>query len=828
VKATIRFSKLVLLALFYTATARGSDSQPTFLVFENGSSTGTPASGEITVANSAAVEMRTDFSGGQIFYTVDGGPASFSSNLYSNKLQITQSTTINAVAYNVDFSESSTNSLKIEVAPTFTLSVQASGGVLVSPAGGTYRSNTVVTLTAYDTNGWNFSHWSGAIQSTNRTVEITMDSDKTIQAHFLTTINLQLPVGGDFVAHPSEAELNDTVVVSAIPDDMHYFAAWGGVVSGNQNPTRFTVTGPNPLVTAAFAPLGSNQVTLTVLQGPANLFIPAILEPRKNVYEKGETVTIKLNDYVTDQSNYDQYSFLFNGWSGDVQSFDDPLVLTLTNNTQIQENILSAFDHNAIAGRLLENPPAIGNDDSVYVTSALTLYAYTPSLELKWTQSPPETELSIPSIGKSGLIYVGASDGDVVAFDKYGNIIWSFASGEPKNSNPLPEFYDHGHPLAVSSDETVYSMSSLSGMVYAVKNGELVRNLPAFPLIGGDDTLYVPTASGFSALHPDGSVKWTNPNPEPLAIDSNGYLYGLNGNSIYSIRANGVLNWSTSIPSGATSILIGETNTLFLSTDAGVVALSSGGNVLWTNQYSGNVLPTANGGAYVFDQASLPPVDYPPKTTYWIRSISPSGSNFWFFERDQTIKNINSSIPTGTMTGNGDFYYTWVPTSSLFTYRRGDHPALSSWNMVRGNAQNTGRAEPLTRTLDLESFGHGSINASNPNTEVPLYSTVTLTAVPEAGAEFSYWTGDISTTVNPLSFKMDSHKHIIAVFDAGIDIQATLSDGALHISSTNAPVGALLQVSTNLVQWSTTTELETNTIVPISSDPKKFYRIIAE
>jgi hypothetical protein len=148
--------------------------------------------------------------------------------------------------------------------------------------------------------------------------------------------------------------------------------------------------------------------------------------------------------------------------------------------------------------------------------------------------------------------------------------------------------------------------------------------------------------------------------------------------------------------------------------------------------------------------------------------------------------------------------------------------------MVRGNAQNTGRAEPLTRTLGLESFGHGSINASNPNTEVPLYSTVTLTAVPEAGAEFSYWTGDISTTINPLSFKMDSHKHIIAVFDAGIDIQATLSDGALRISSTNAPVGALLQVSTDLVQWSTTTELETNTIVPISSDPKKFYRIIAE
>lgn len=72
--------------------------------------------------------------------------------------------------------------------PTYTLSISVSpsGAGSVSPSGGEYESGAQVTLTANPASGYTFDHWSGSASGNTSTITITMDSDKSLTAHFET------------------------------------------------------------------------------------------------------------------------------------------------------------------------------------------------------------------------------------------------------------------------------------------------------------------------------------------------------------------------------------------------------------------------------------------------------------------------------------------------------------------------------------------------------------------------------------------------------------------------------------------------------------------
>jgi len=69
---------------------------------------------------------------------------------------------------------------------TLTTSVDPSGSgtIILNPSGGTYDEGTVVTATANANSGCQFDHWSGDASGSSATVQITMDSDKSIVAHY--------------------------------------------------------------------------------------------------------------------------------------------------------------------------------------------------------------------------------------------------------------------------------------------------------------------------------------------------------------------------------------------------------------------------------------------------------------------------------------------------------------------------------------------------------------------------------------------------------------------------------------------------------------------
>jgi uncharacterized repeat protein (TIGR02543 family) len=74
----------------------------------------------------------------------------------------------------------------IPTAQIYTLitDISPSGTGSVSPSSGEYESGVQVTLTASPASGYTFDHWSGNATGTSTTVTITMDSDKTLVAHF--------------------------------------------------------------------------------------------------------------------------------------------------------------------------------------------------------------------------------------------------------------------------------------------------------------------------------------------------------------------------------------------------------------------------------------------------------------------------------------------------------------------------------------------------------------------------------------------------------------------------------------------------------------------
>jgi uncharacterized repeat protein (TIGR02543 family) len=74
---------------------------------------------------------------------------------------------------------------------------------------------------------------------------------------------------------------------------------------------------------------------------------------------------------------------------------------------------------------------------------------------------------------------------------------------------------------------------------------------------------------------------------------------------------------------------------------------------------------------------------------------------------------------------------------------------------------------PIEYILTTNTVGSGSITA---NPEGPLYlqgTVVTLTATPDLGWEFDYWSGDLSGTVNPTTITMNSNKNVTATFSGG-------------------------------------------------------------
>jgi hypothetical protein len=142
---------------------------------------------------------------------------------------------------------------------TLSTSVNPSGSGSVYPSGGSYAYGSVVTLTATQASGYQFSSWSGDISSSSPTVNVTMNSNKNIVANFYVihyTLSTSVSPSGSGSVYPSGGSYvyGSTVTLTATPASGYQFSSWSGsndLASTTANPTTITMNG-NESVIATF------------------------------------------------------------------------------------------------------------------------------------------------------------------------------------------------------------------------------------------------------------------------------------------------------------------------------------------------------------------------------------------------------------------------------------------------------------------------------------------------------------------------------------------------------------------------------------------------
>jgi hypothetical protein len=284
--------------------------------------------GNVARTNSATIALlATTNTYPRLYYTLDGSEPDFTSPQYSSPFVTSNSVILRAVAYNQLVTDKALAApVNVQVIPTYPLVIVAPGGgvtrvPLPNLSTNSYLSNTLVTLTATASNGWEFMHWTGAASGTNAETTVLMTQSNYVQAVFGTTLNLNTnyPGFGIVTTDPPITlfPYGTVVTLTARPDPGRYFFGWAGLLNNFANPVTITVTNASGL-TALFAPLTGNQVSLLVL--PVNGGGGIQFSPNRNVYTNGEVVTI---------TAWNSSNRVFSLWLGDAGGTNNPLTLTL-------------------------------------------------------------------------------------------------------------------------------------------------------------------------------------------------------------------------------------------------------------------------------------------------------------------------------------------------------------------------------------------------------------------------------------------------------------------------------------------------------------------
>jgi hypothetical protein len=143
---------------------------------------------------------------------------------------------------------------------TLSINVDGSGSVSRNPTNSIYPDGAVVTITAIPNAGWFFSSWSGDAGGASNPLNVAMNSNKVITAHFQLIPSFTLTVatsgqGSAALDPPGGTYLSNSIVsVTATPNAGWVFVQWTGDASGNANPLSVNLNASKS-VTAVFAEL---------------------------------------------------------------------------------------------------------------------------------------------------------------------------------------------------------------------------------------------------------------------------------------------------------------------------------------------------------------------------------------------------------------------------------------------------------------------------------------------------------------------------------------------------------------------------------------------
>jgi uncharacterized repeat protein (TIGR02543 family) len=247
------------------------------------------------------------------------------------------------------------------------------GAVMSNPVGTAFVTNAAIEVKAMAFGGYVFSHWTGDATGTDKKVNLTMDADKSITAVFVPGCKICMHYHGEgTVNYSPDAEGFDagtTVTLQAKPASGWIFDHWDGDVTGNNTSATITVN-RDQIVHAYFVPCNylmvvpTGQGTVTrSLEGPG--------------YKAGTRVTLTATP---------AQGWVFRKWWGDIDSTENPIIVTANGNKLIQAEFVNPSQENSsLTVNVIGNGQVFPFGGSFTQNSNVTLTA-TPAQGWKFVQ----------------------------------------------------------------------------------------------------------------------------------------------------------------------------------------------------------------------------------------------------------------------------------------------------------------------------------------------------------------------------------------------------------------------------------------------------------
>jgi len=245
---------------------------------------------------------------------------------------------------------------------TYTLTTGANptigGSVSRSPNKTTYAYGEQVTVTADPLSGYTFTGWSGASNSTNSNVTVTMNSNLTLTANFqqdtyTLTTGANPTIGGSVSSSPNKATYTygEQVTVTADPLSGYTFTGWSGASTSTTSAITITMN-ENKTLTANFQeqvqPPQSQNYRISIMGneialGGRFVTVSVTINPLKASYTYGESVTISAPQRVNalNGNSYASFSYwlISQGLDGNgTVNTSNSVTITVTGNILAQLN----------------------------------------------------------------------------------------------------------------------------------------------------------------------------------------------------------------------------------------------------------------------------------------------------------------------------------------------------------------------------------------------------------------------------------------------------------------------------------------------------------
>lgn len=224
----------------------------------------------------------------------------------------------------------------------------------------------MVTISAEGYEEYNFSNWSGGLNSNLKEIELRIKSDLNITANFeKKKFSVDVSIEGEGKVNQEIIKsgsydnyiINSIVKLTAVPEKNYRFSHWEGDIVSNDNPLQVTIN-KNYKISAIFVKkvfniefeidLINNFKTHTFSNIPTieDLKITVIKAGNANEYNSGTIISLEAKDIpeivskrtVNNEILYDnqQPPWIFKRWEGSIESIENPIQITIDDTKKIK------------------------------------------------------------------------------------------------------------------------------------------------------------------------------------------------------------------------------------------------------------------------------------------------------------------------------------------------------------------------------------------------------------------------------------------------------------------------------------------------------------